>query len=388
MSSHPRSVDPNAASQANGHLAVPMSNASRSLQQQHLANGVPTGGHLAQMGNRTQAPPQGQERTTMHYNGSAQMSEQNIQQLMQQAQQQSRPTAQYPIQRPSSQNQLNRNSSGLALPNGVANLNMLGQMNGDSAHSPRPMTSVIHGSNQGSPDMSHAMPVSHYPNNAPPSQPQSLSGGQVPTVVHLQHQIMQQHPGMTSEDVQRMTNQELKHMLETNRSSNSYDRSRQNAINAATGMHGNMQQQQQQAAQSQQQQPRPPGPQSPYLHQSQPTPTSAQQPQQQQASPYTANAMLQHPQNAAAVQHNKNYSQQMRASTSQQMRHAQNCMASPRLGNASMRPPSSVGGAGEQQRPGTGNSATAMPHQQQMGAPGTPRLASQSPRPVSAQGLP
>lgn len=406
-----------------------MANSSRAFPQQQasLTNGVSAANQFAQMGMgaRGQASLHGQDRSAPQYNGSGQISEQNIQQLMQQAQQQSRSTPQYPVQRPPSQNQFNRSSSSLAHPNGATNLNMMGHLNGETAQSPRPATSGLHGSNHGSPDLAHQMPAQHYAvgeqvsqsqsQSQPLSQPQSLSTGQVPAVVRLQHQIMQQHPGVNSDELRAMTDSQLKSMLDSNRANNTYDRSRQNAINAATGMHGNMAQQTQ--AHLQQQQQRQQGPQSPYLHQTQPATSAAQQHQQPQGSPYASNGMIptsshasqaiSNPTNAAAVQHNKNYAQQMRQSTSQQM--ARNTMASPSMGATStgMRPPSSSGAdlglsrglAGEfqqhqqqqqMQRPGTANSASAAAAQMhaQMGAPGTPKLASHSPRPVSAQGMP
>lgn len=404
MGSHARNGDASAAPQTNGHLAVPMANVPRSYsQQQAIQGGLPNGGQtsnrLARMGmaGRSQPSMHGQDRAGPQYHATGQMNEQNIQQLMQQAQQQSRTNAQYPVQRPMSQNQFNRGSSNLAHTNGASNMNVLGHFNqanapnGDTAGSPRPTTGTMHGSGHGSPDMANLAPQNQGSGHA--SQPQSLSTGQVPTVIGLQHQLMQQHPGMALEEIQRLTTHELKMRVEDPSRGNSYDRSRQNAINAATGMHSNLQQQQQQQSLRQA------GPQSPYVQQQRSSPymqndmlpssTIHSQPHQQgqtqtqsqsQAQPQhqqQQQASATSPVNAMAVQHNKNYAQQMRQSTNQMMRRSgldpsssnnvstananangnanvngnATTMASPSLNSANvnvhaMRPPSSMGGAG------------------------------------------
>jgi len=275
------------SSSANGNLAVPMPNQPRPPSQNPalqigMQNGLPSNAQMGANG-RPQANMQGNQRLAPPFGAASPVNTENMQRLMQQAQQH-RAIQQFQGQRPPSnpmQQTYGRGSPNTTNVNGVSNPGMLAQFNNHLISTPGPMHS---------PGVPQTMPngVASYESphltqqllasstgtsqmtNVGTTQPQSLSNGTIPAVNYLQHQIRASHPQLSQDEVRHRAGEQLK---------DAYAQSRRNALNAAAGIHG--------ASSVQQQQQQQPPSSSPFLQHQQQLPDNA--------SPFQLNGML-HPQ--------------------------------------------------------------------------------------------
>lgn len=191
-------------------------------------------------------------------------------------------------------------SPSVAGANGLTSASMLAAFsNGGNSY---PMSTLGLGDGVSTPSLPQQLASGTAPRVSPhitqsaafqtPGQPQQLSSGHVTAINNLEHQIRNQHPNMSPQDVRHLATVQLKQAMTSMQ--------RQNAINgalsAATGAH----------AQGQQTLPimrtGGGGAHSPFpLPPQQPVSTpqisqgQQQQPQQQQHSPYQANGMLSTP---------------------------------------------------------------------------------------------
>ena len=368
-----------AAPTANGHLAVPGTNASRGhAPQQAMQAGLPNGnqsnGQLATqlaMAARPQTGVSMPQRIAPQYGNGPTMPDQSMQQLMQN---QARNAAALNAQRQMSQNTMGQGSPNMGNANGMLNMNvnMMAQFAGANAD-PMQNTQLPQngqtGSAQTSPNMAHQLMATAFNSSRTGQHPHQLSSGHVTVLENLRHQIASENPSLTEDQVKNAATSQLQKKLND---SNTSTFAQNRAINAAAGV-PTTQQQQQQRQSSQQQ--------SPYMN---------------QQSPYMPNAMLNnHMQARSGSPGNplqQQYTQSMQAQMSQQMR--RNGMSSPTGNNnphssppmaaampypngpartptpGQMRPPSAVNM--DSQRPG---SSSAHP------------LSAHSPRPLSSQGM-
>ncbi|KAL9051446.1 MAG: hypothetical protein Q9162_006015 [Coniocarpon cinnabarinum] len=394
---------PQGAPTANGHLAVPGSNphrsqASQSALQAPLTNGAQPNNQLAAqlaMGGRPQNTLPMQQRMASGFGNGQQLSDQNLQQMLV-AQQQSRQQQQQALQhqRQMSQNNVGRGSPTMGNVNGMPNLSALNQFsgaNGDSLQSPRLPHSAQSGSSQTSPSMAHQMMA-----QLNGQRPHQLSSGHVTVLDSLRHNIAQDNPQLSADEVMNLATSQLQ---KTMRDQNSVNYAQNRALNAAAGMHQMPQQQQQQPSQSQQRPPTQQGmrnpPQSPYLN--------------TQQSPYLQNSMLANhmagrsnsPGNPLQQQQ-QNYTQSMQQQISQQMQ--RNGVMSPTATAASPTNPASsppMGSAtmmsgmpfanGPARTPTPGQNAMRPPSaammDQRPGSANAMAMGAGSPRPVSSQGV-
>lgn len=358
---------PGSAPQTNGHLAVPGQGQQQrqfSQQQQQLQQA------------QQQPQPQGQQFQVPNGASTSQMQQMlAMQQAQQRLQRQQDPNLQQQMMRQQSQGmqfQGQRPMSNQAQLNRAAGNNaaMLGQFSQSQSGD----------SNQAQ----HSFATNEQ------GVPQSLSSGRVPAVAIVQHQIAQQNPGISKDELDRLTSEQLNRMIESQRSSGTtaLDRSRQNAINAATGLHGAGQHSRQSSSGQ-------------HSVQAQAQNQAAHGAQQQSANGYNSMLASNNLQARSASpgqgQSSTGYANQMRQAVSQQMQRngvqsgsmarPAASMASPsmqaaqqsgqqaqRPASSSMQPPTG---------PGIGQLDASRPGSAQMAA--TPRIASQSPRPVSSQ---
>ncbi|KAB8336959.1 hypothetical protein FH972_021263 [Carpinus fangiana] len=405
---------PNPSATANGHLAVPGQGQNRAMQQQNGQMGLPNGAHpngpmaaqLAASG-RNQIALLNQQRLAPQMNGSASTGDQqNVQQLMQQQ----RSLQQFQQQQAAQQH---RASPGMM--NGVSNSNMNGAFNnhagsgGEASQSPHLGQAVPDGQNQASPNMSQQMMASgsgQHRRNTSQTQPQQLSNGQVPVIYNLQHQIAMNNPQLSQDEVNLRAKAQLNHMMH---------QSRQNALNAASGVHAISSQSNNQMAMQ------PPNSNTTYSQNNgngqqnfgQTGMLASNHSQGRSGSPANPNVQQQQ------QQQQQHYQQQLRQQMYNQSRIPGNSgmgspinnAASPAMGNTSvngvgfsgnvprtttpvssgvvqnqgMRPPSRSASS-----MGMHMNGTPFDQQQRQGSAqiATPRLASQSPRPLSSQGQP
>lgn len=412
---------------ANGHLAVPGQGQNRAMSQQQVGslnvpNGARPNSQLAQM---AAARPQGNPQ--LNAQGSQQLipslgTDQNMHQLLAQ---QGRM-----LQQTQQQGSMQRNSPNMT--NGMPNVNNqamigsfnnsnsnMGQMNG-AMPSPSLPPNTSGSSNQ-SPNTTQAqMRTSNasqqHRRTTSQGQTLQLSNGTIPQIyTNVAEQIRRTNPGVTQEDALLMAKNQL------------MQQSRQNALNAASGVHSNISSTSQ--TPNQMQMP-PPGPGSPYQQQASMQPNFAGA----NGSMISSNGSSMQPRSGSPINaqmQTQQYQQHLRQQMYQQqmgqpMGSPSTLLSSPALSsvplngmgfnngqrnpaanlsqNQAMRPPSrsassmgmslSNGGQYDQPRPGssaqmstpqmsTPQLATAQMANSQMS---TPRLASQSPRPMSAQG--
>lgn len=395
---------PNGTTTANGHLAVPGQGQGRAMPQQagqmNIPNGARPNSQLAAQLAANGRPPanlSNQQRLAPQANGSVGTADQ---QNMQQILQQQRSLQQFQQQQAAQQH---RASPGII--NGMSNQNVNGTFNGhlssggDASQSPNLGPAMPDGQHQASPNMSQQMMASgagqHRRTPSQP-QPQQLSSGHVPAIYNLQHQIAMNNPQLSQEQVNLRAQQQLKHMMH---------QSRQNALNAASGVSSQL------AVQTP-------------MHP--PASNNTQYPQNVGQQNYNQNGMLSSnhaqgrsasPANPTAQQQHQNYQQQLRQQMYNQSRIAgsngMNNAASPAMSTANvngmgfngniprtstpvsagvtqaqgMRPPSQNAGSMGMQ-PLNGSPFDQQQQQQRQGSAqiGTPRLATQSPRPLSSQG--
>lgn len=247
---------------ANGHLAVPGSNHVRSLgghpMSMRFSHNMTSSNPVSQtaMGGRPPSSAPGHQRLAPPYGPQGPtMSDHSIQHIMQQAQQQqARNNNLYQGQRQSLQSQYGHgspnlsNTSSLPNPNAVNQYNNYNNSTALNGRSPEP-SSALHqspSSTNPSPEMAHPMPASNnmqYHSNSGrqqqnASQPSTLSSGHVPTVNAVHHQIAQQNPHLSTEEVRQRASDQLKNMIA---------QSQRNALNAAAGgAHSQLPQQHQQ----------------------------------------------------------------------------------------------------------------------------------------------
>lgn len=231
-------------------------------------------------------------------NGQMASTPENMQRMMQQ----NRAYAQYQTQQQQSPNvnHYNRGSPNAANLNGMPSPAMLTQLRTSGGlQSP----GISQAQQNGTP--SHTSPhlqqqlMASTNGTQSADQPRPLSSGHVPAVAMLQHQLSQQNPQLSPEQVREIALQRLKVAT--------YQQSRQNAINAATGIHG----QAHLAATMQQQQGQLQG----YAQQQQQTPTGGVG---QQHSPYQQNIPAQQLTNAPQSRVNVTANQQNAALTQTQ----------------------------------------------------------------------
>lgn len=360
-----------ASTTANGHLAVPNANTHRAQTSQtpmqgNMPNGNQPNGQLAAqiaMGSRNQSSLQVPQRMPPQFGNAQSMSDQGMLQYMQQ---QARSQTLQAQQRQISQNQMSHGSPTMGNANGAPNQSSLPPFagsNGESMQSPRLPQSSQSNSNQTSPNMAQLV-ASQFPGSRA-SYPHQLSSGHVTVLDSLRHQIRQENPQLTDSEVMNLATSQLQKSM---RDQNSVNFAQNRALSAAAGVQIPQQRQS--------------GPQSPYMN---------------QQSSYMQNTMLSNSMQgrsdspANALQQHQ-YTQQMQAQISQQMRRngmgsptgTSQHQSSPPMGSAmpyangsartptpgQMRPPSAVNI--DSQRPG---SSQAHP------------LSAPSPRPLSSQGV-
>ena len=367
------------APRANGHLAVPNAHnhrpqSSQQSVQLNMTSGNQTSGHLAAQlaaNARQQSSASLQQRLPPQF-ANAQMTDPNIQQLMQQQRNQQV----YQAQRQLSQGNMGHGSPNMGGVNGMSNTSMMNQFagsNGDTMQSPRLPQGTQSGSTQTSPDMTHQLLASQFMPGRP-QHPHQLSSGHVPALESLRHNISQTNPQLTENEVLTMATSQLQKSMTQNNipQDNTVNYAQNRALNAAAGL--------------QIPQQRPVGPQSPFLNQQSPFMQNSMAPTPMQARSDSPANMLQHQQ--------QQYTQSMQAHVSQQMR--RNGMVSPTAsGNPQSSPP-----MGQVMPFTNGHARTPTPAQmrppsanmtmdaQRPGSAQTHPLSAQSPRPLSSQGIP
>ena len=296
------------ATTANGHLAVPNVNTHRpqvpqSQTQSSIQGNVQTSGQVAAqlaMGARNQNALPVQQRLAPQFGNTQSISDHSMLQYMQQQARSSTLQAQQ-RQTNQSQNHASQSSPTMGNAQNAQNVNAMGQFgvaNGEPMQSPRLPQGNQTNSNQTSPNLSQIL-ASQFPGGRP-AHPHQLSSGHVTVLDSLRHQIAQENPRLTENEVLNLATSQLQKSM---RDQTTVNNAQSRALNAAAGVPFS--------------QPRQSGPQSPYMS---------------QQSPYIQNAMLSNPMQGHSDStgnslQQQQYTQQMQVQISQQMR--RNGMGSP-----------------------------------------------------------